>query len=286
MILETDACDYGYGAALVQAYDEGKRPVAFFSGNYTRTQRNYHTSEKELLAVVKAIEHFHQYLYGAFFRVYTDHLPLTWLMNKKNPNPQLARWLQKVDIYQFEICYKPGKENVIADLLSRLPDENEVEKDSEDFKDIIVAVVEEDYERGQDEDEEVKPYDQAFNLNVLSIEPSSNIVEQYESIKQEQERDPDIRWIKELIQTHKDSKPETAEGGNSIQKQLLREYDNLRLIDDVVYRDAEDANGFVANQLLLPAGASKAIVSNLHSSVFNAHLGRKKTTELVFGDRT
>jgi hypothetical protein len=66
-----------------------------------------------------------------------------------------------------------------------------------------VALVEEDNERGQDEDEEVKPYDQALNLNVLSIEPSSNIVEQYESIKQEQDRDPDIRWIKELIQTHK-----------------------------------------------------------------------------------
>jgi hypothetical protein len=116
-------CEYGYGAVLEQSYEDTLRPLSYFSKSYTVTQRKYATSEKELLAVVMAVEHFHQYLYGKQFTVYTDHLPLTWLLNKKNPHHRLERWLLRLSLYNLVIAYKPGKENLIADFLSRLPEE-------------------------------------------------------------------------------------------------------------------------------------------------------------------
>jgi hypothetical protein len=81
MYLETDACEYGYGAVLKEDVFENEfltsKPIAYFSKSYTITQRKYSWSEKELLAIVEAIKHFHSYLYGKRFTVYSNHLPLT-----------------------------------------------------------------------------------------------------------------------------------------------------------------------------------------------------------------
>jgi len=92
--LSTDASEYGYGAVLEQQQHDGNiRPIAYFSRNYTSAQRNYSTPEKELLALVMAIEYFHQYLYGKPFFIKTDHLPLTWIQTKKNTHARLERWI-------------------------------------------------------------------------------------------------------------------------------------------------------------------------------------------------
>ncbi|CAF0997136.1 unnamed protein product [Brachionus calyciflorus] len=143
MILSTDACEYGYGAVLEQIIDEVNYPIAYFSKSYTQTQRKYSTSEKELLTVVMSIEYFHQYLYGKFFIVYTDHQPLTWILHKTNTHPRLERWLIRLSQYNFEIMYKPGKDNIVADMLSRLPDENQYTDSDNDYLDNLVAAVEE-----------------------------------------------------------------------------------------------------------------------------------------------
>ena len=106
---------------------------------------NYPTPEKELLAIVMAIEHWHTYLYGRKFVVYTDHQPLAWLLNKKNPHPRLERWLIRLAQYRFEIKYRKGIENVVADALSRLPSENQVNENiNDDYFDTLVAMIEED----------------------------------------------------------------------------------------------------------------------------------------------
>ena len=81
-ILVTDSCDYAYGVIFSQRRNEQEMPIAYFSKSMTQAQRNYSTSEKELLAVVMAIEHFHQFLYGREF-VISDHLPLSWILKKK-----------------------------------------------------------------------------------------------------------------------------------------------------------------------------------------------------------
>ena len=85
--LETDASNYGIGAVLSQQVPEtGEwKPVAYFAKHLSKAERNYSASERELLAVVKSIEFFKQYLYGQIFTVVTDHQPLQWLMTVKNP---------------------------------------------------------------------------------------------------------------------------------------------------------------------------------------------------------
>jgi hypothetical protein len=79
-----------------------------------------------------AFKHFHEYLYGAKFKIYTDHKPLIWLLNKKEPHPRLERWMILLSIYQFELIYKPGKDNIAADALSRIPNEKQINENVED----------------------------------------------------------------------------------------------------------------------------------------------------------
>jgi hypothetical protein len=117
MIITTDASDNGYGAVLEQhirtKYGSfNKRPIEYFSKSYTPAQKNYSTTEKELLAVVMSVEQFHSYVYGRKFTIYTDHLPNTLLWNKLQPHPRVERWMMRMGLYQFEIKYKPGQENV------------------------------------------------------------------------------------------------------------------------------------------------------------------------------
>jgi hypothetical protein len=82
-ILCTDASNSGYGAVLCQERGKDLRPIGYYSKTMSKAQKNYAVIEKELLAVVMGIEHYHQYLYGVRFMVYTDHRPLAWLIEKK-----------------------------------------------------------------------------------------------------------------------------------------------------------------------------------------------------------
>jgi hypothetical protein len=74
-----------------------------------------------LLAVVKATNHFHPYLYGNQFVIRTDHAALQWLLSFKNPEGQMARWLQKLQQYNFRIEHRSGQQHGNADALSQRP---------------------------------------------------------------------------------------------------------------------------------------------------------------------
>lgn len=85
-----------------------------------KAERNYSTSEKELLAIVWGIKHFRPYLYGRKFKIASDHKPLLWIMNIKDPGSRLLRWRIKLEEYDYEIIYKKGALNTNADALSRI----------------------------------------------------------------------------------------------------------------------------------------------------------------------
>ena len=118
--LYTDACDEGLGAVLCQEDDEQKlRPVAFYSRKLKAYERKYAIREKELMAIVFAMEHYKVYLYGKEFVVRTDHRPLQWLKDLKNPSTRLARWLIIARQFAFRIEFVSGTQNAAADALSR-----------------------------------------------------------------------------------------------------------------------------------------------------------------------
>ncbi|XP_036149749.1 uncharacterized protein LOC118647910 [Monomorium pharaonis] len=120
-VLTTDASNEAIGAILSQGTIGKDKPLAFAFRTLNKAETRYSTTEKELLAIVWATKHFRQYLYGKKFTIVTDHKPLVWLMNVKDPNSRLMRWRLKLEEFDYKIVYKPGKTNTNADGLSRIP---------------------------------------------------------------------------------------------------------------------------------------------------------------------
>ena len=120
-ILDTDASDKAMGAVLSQVQEEVERVVAYGSKTFSRSEKNYCVTRKELLAVVYFVKHFKHYLLGKQFLIRTDHGSLRWLMNFRNAEGQIARWLEILSSFDFEIQHRPGKLHQNADALSRMP---------------------------------------------------------------------------------------------------------------------------------------------------------------------
>ena len=121
-ILDTDASDVGIGAVLSQVSDCGsERVIAYASRSLTRPEQRYCVTRKELLAVVEFVHHFRQYLLGREFTLRTDHGSLVWIRNFKEPEGQLARWLERLQEYNFTVVHRQGLRHCNADALSRVP---------------------------------------------------------------------------------------------------------------------------------------------------------------------
>lgn len=119
-ILVTDASDIALGAVLSQSEGKHDRPISYISRVLNNAERNYSTIEKEFLGLVWAVTQFKTYLYGRKFVLMTDHKPLTFLDNLTIESSRLTKLRLKLIDYDFEIKYKPGKENTVADALSRI----------------------------------------------------------------------------------------------------------------------------------------------------------------------
>jgi len=123
--VETDASGFAVGAVLFQTDAFGhSRPVAFTSRKMNNAERNYPTHEQELLAIVHALKTWRYYLDGSHFIVYTDHATLTHFPTQPNLTRRQARWMELFQEYDFDFRYKPGKDNIVPDALSRRPDYN------------------------------------------------------------------------------------------------------------------------------------------------------------------
>lgn len=106
--------------------DGSEKPVDFTLRTLTAAEKGYSHLDKEGLAIVFAGKHFHQYLYGRAFKIYTDHKPLMSLFSETKCISTLAsvriqHWSLTLSAYQYAIVYRAGKYNAKADVLSRLP---------------------------------------------------------------------------------------------------------------------------------------------------------------------
>lgn len=119
-VLTTDASAFALGSVLSQGPIGKDLPIAYASRTLCTTETKYSVIERELLAIIWSVHHFRPYLYGRRFKLVTDHRPLTWLFSIKDPGSRLARWRLKLEEYDYEIVYKPGKINCNADALSRI----------------------------------------------------------------------------------------------------------------------------------------------------------------------
>ena len=119
-ILDTDASDTAISIKLLQIQNGEERVIAYGSFALAPAQRRYCTTRKELLAIVRFTQHFRHYLLRREFVVRTDHSSLQWLVNFKEPQGQLARWLEVLNQYNMTIQHRAGKQHTNADALSRL----------------------------------------------------------------------------------------------------------------------------------------------------------------------
>lgn len=248
-ILDTDASNQAVGAVLSQMQNGQETAIAYYSQALSRTEQQYCTTRKELLAVVKAVKHFHPYLYGRSFILRTDHAALRWLFSFRFPEGQIARWLERLQQYDFQIEHRPGRKHGNADALSRRPCSHTSCKHCDQ---------KENREKSQREAESASSDSKAESLKVaaVSVVPAE-LAEKFPwtppDLLEAQLQDPDIgpvvKWKSEGTRP---SWPTVAPHSEDT-KVYWSQWDSLHLEKGVLYRIWESPAGDKQIlQLLLP----------------------------------
>ena len=263
-VLDTDASDHGIGAVLSQVQEGEERPVAYYSRVLSRPEKQYCTTRKELLAVVKSIQHFRPYLYGVRFTLRTDHAALKWLLNFREPEGQVARWIQQLQEYDCEIQHRAGVRHLNADALSRRPCLEDACRHCERLE-----------ERSGDS----VPC-RAVHLKA-PIPRSRDVMLPLDStaLRSAQMEDLDIGPVLRLKEQGGE-KPQWAAVSPLSQgaKGYWAQWQSLTLQEGVLYREWETPTGdAVVKQLVLPQKFRSEVLSQLHDSISGGHLGNKKT---------
>lgn len=115
----TDASEVGISGVLVQIHEEVPYPVGYYSRKLLDRESRYSTVEKELLAIMAALDHFHVYVGFGPLTVHSDHRPLVWLRQCTTANQRVLRWALALSEYDIRVEHIKGSENVLADMLSR-----------------------------------------------------------------------------------------------------------------------------------------------------------------------
>ena len=170
--LSVDASNFAMGAVLQQHIGKTCKPLAFFSKKLSDPQKKYSTFDRELLAIYSAIKHFKHFLEGREFSVYTDHRPLTYAINSKvDRSPRQTTHLEYIAQFTSDIQYVAGKNNIVADTLSRIPEISE-------FVDADISI--EKLIKEQKSDNELKllllKRDNRFNIKEILIANSNHKV--------------------------------------------------------------------------------------------------------------
>ena len=250
-IVDTDASDSGIGAVLSQTNEKGEEHVISYASRLlTKTERNYCVTRKELLAVVTFLHHFRQYLIGTNFVVRTDHGALTWIQNFKSPEGQLARWLEKLQDFEFSIVHRPGKKHCNADALSRFPCRQ------------CGRVVE----------------------NVIATITSSDICGGYTQaeIRDLQLDDCCVGELLKAMESHQKPSPDHAKSKSVKYRRLYQQWDQLMIRNGVLWRQYEHPNEQQSwLQLVAPTTLQSEIIKEAHEGTTGGHLGQDKTLHRV-----
>lgn len=319
-VVHTDASTTGLGAVLYQVQEGQPRVVAYASRGLSRSEKNYPAHKLEFLALKWAVsEKFHDYLYGATFKVLTDNNPLTYVLTSAKLDATSHRWLAALSVYNFDIHYKSGKLNIDADGLSRrpqgLPQEDE---ESEQLDQKISALMDSASLSPEEfhvlDKEAVDTLCMRHCVKVFAVSEES-AEEEYEIPAIEtllcsddavpddlveplhwpgqpvlpgmsaedwqtvQQEDDNLARLKDILTSNLDS--------DTIDKRLeqpevalfLRERGKLVLVDGVLYRKIFNQRGEAFNQLVIPSCLRERAFQGVHDET--GHMGIERTLELA-----
>ncbi len=248
-ILHTDASNQGLGAVLYQQQNGKLRVIAYGSRTLTAAEKNYHlhSGKLEFLALKWAItEKFRDYLYYApTFTVFSDNNPLTYVLSSAKLNATGCRWVSELADFHFTIRYRPGKENIDADSLSRMPADPEttMRECTEQFSPDCVGAVIQAVEFQGNPDVTLAVACQSV---LASVEENEGLPKSLskEEIRQAQKDDKDIRVISEHLQAGS-RPPQQWRSVNSPAKVLLREWEKLKLDEHgILFRQTSQENSW------------------------------------------
>ena len=265
-ILDTDASNQSIGAVLSQEQEGEERVSAYASHTLNCAEKNYCTTKKEFLAVVYFVEHFRHYLYGRRFIIRTDHASLKWLKNFKNIDGMLARWLAKLDTYDYEFIHRKGEAHSNADALSRLPARKCPRADCPHC---------------------------TFSINAVHLQPdgSENVqwLEEWtqDEVRQWQREDPSIGQVIRWLEKSPDMPDkEIVQGMSAEVKAFCGQWEVLQLREGILYRKwypfgSRHRRGQAKWQLVAPNEIRRRILISLHNSPTGCHFGSSKTVNKV-----
>jgi transposase InsO family protein len=238
--ITADSSSVGLGCALLQ---EGK-PVSYASRSLTSTEQKYAQIEKETLAIVFACEKFHQYIYGRPVEVESDHKPLQniWKKPLNSCPPRIQRFRLRLQKYDLNIIYKPGKDMHIADTLSRaaLPCTSNMEEEVEDVR-----------------------------IHVNMIKQNLSIAEnKREEIRNATEKE--CKDLKKLIlegwPAHKHQVPSTL-------RQYFQFNEELSIVDDMIFK---------ANKVFVPPSMRNEMIERIHEGHLGMVKCKNRARQLLF----
>src|SRR6185369_15211898 len=124
------------------------QPCSFMPRKMNEAERNYAVHEQELLAIVQALREWRHYLIGNKITIITDHRSLQYLSTQDKLSARQTRWSEFLQQFDFEIKYRPGKDNTVADGLSRRPDHqvSTISQSSPDINDELIDTIKAEYE--------------------------------------------------------------------------------------------------------------------------------------------
>ena len=259
-----DASKSGLGAVLAQKKDYGiECPIAYASRTLLKSEQNYDAYKLEFLALKWAVTNrFHKYLYGGSFQVYTDNNLLMYILSTVKLDAIGQRWVASLAPYNFGLHYNPGRQNVVADSLSRIPWENVSFHDSMDFN-VVKAVV----DKGEAnavacvECDLLEPKLTVQMQQMVNILAGSLTKSQW---KIEQESDPEIGPVVLLVKKNEHLQYKVKKDDNAGSKVLLQFHDNVHLIDGLLYRKWVYKDQIPYLQFVLPISFRKRMIMACH----------------------
>jgi len=228
---------------LSQIDNNGMERVIAYNGRcLNQAERNYSTTDRELLAIIKGVKKYQCYLYGKKFTIHVDHSALQYLRSVKNPVGRIARWICYLQEFEFNVVYRKGKTHLNADSLSRR-----------------------EYQTSE-----------LYAMNSMNISSTNDSNDDdIRKIYMCQRRDRDLEDIINYLETNQ------LPSNNKLARKVLLSEDLFYLSDKgLLYRlDHNDKSneGTSLSRLVIPQPLRFEIMYNAHDQITGGHFGTKKT---------